>query len=223
MLLTRSGKPKQHEIGVAIGLDRRFNLLYQPLQGGQKFSVGTRILPAFLDLLSQVADLLQRQRDFSQSRSKLGGQAKLPHHCVLRSFHTRVQLDRQRLRATLAVRRELHGVVARHCQRSGRSPERSANTFRQRVTKIPYESVHSCLGQKRLRVAQPVELKLHVIWVGLVQFVVARKSSHQLSFRVEDLQLDGGRGFFLQVIIQHRSFRRVRSQSLIHRHRRALI
>src|SRR2546430_5454418 len=35
---SRSGKPKQHEIGVAIGLDRRFHLLYQPLQGRQKRS-----------------------------------------------------------------------------------------------------------------------------------------------------------------------------------------
>ena len=86
-----------------MGLDRRFNLFLQPSQNLLQLGAVGRILLARVDLLSEVTDLLQRQRNFAQSRCDPGGQPKLPHERILRRFHTRIQLDRQRLRAALAV------------------------------------------------------------------------------------------------------------------------
>src|SRR5216684_2831062 len=152
MLSARWGKPKQSKIAVAIGLDCRFNLFLKFLQSREKLGVAARLLLACLDLLSDVTDLLYRHRNFTQSRRNPGGQLKLPHQSVLRCFHARIQLDRQRLRAAFAVGCELHSIFTRHRQRAGWSPERTANALRQRVMKVPHESVHSRPGQKRLRV-----------------------------------------------------------------------
>ena len=112
MLFARKRESKQSKFSITIGLDRRFHFLLQFLQSRQEFGVAARLLLARVDLLSEVAGMLQRHRDFTQSCCKLRSQSKLPVEHVLRRFHTRIQLDRQRLRAALAVRRELHRVVS---------------------------------------------------------------------------------------------------------------
>src|SRR5438445_2174581 len=191
VLLARKSLPKQSKICVTIGLDRRFHPLFQFLQCRQKLAAGAGILLARVDLLSQIAGLLQRYRDFTQSCCKFRRQAELSRQRVWLRFHAWVQLNNQRLRGALAVRRKFHRIVARHRQWSCRAPERSPNALRQRVSKVPDESVHSCVCQKRFRVAHPLHLNWHVVRICLVQDVIARKSPNQLSFGVEDFQLDG--------------------------------
>src|SRR5207249_4054883 len=114
VLLARKSLPKQSKICVTIGLDRRFHPLFQFLQCRQKLAAGAGILLARVDLLSQIAGLLQRYRDFTQSRCKFRRQAELPRQRVGLRFHAWVWLDSQRLRAALAVRRKFHCVVTWH-------------------------------------------------------------------------------------------------------------
>src|SRR6266705_2707114 len=170
MLAARWGQSKQPKVGITIGFDRCFNLLHQALQSRQKLGVAARLLLTRVNLLSQVADLLRCYRNFTQSRGELGRQAKLPRELLLRRFHARIQFDRQRLCAAFAVRRELHGVVAWHCQGSGRSPERAAHALRRCVTKIPDESVRrldsSYARRHHSRIASPVFLQRRRFPVG---------------------------------------------------------
>src|SRR5207249_10930724 len=70
------------------------------------------------------------------------------------------------------------------------SPERSAHALRHRIAKVPDESVHARLRQKRFRIAHPLHLNWHVVGICLVQDVIARESPHQVSFGVEDFQLN---------------------------------
>src|SRR5690349_6786133 len=70
VLLARQSLPKQSKICIAIGFHRCFRFLFQFLQSCQKLAVAAGILLARVDLLSQIADLLQRNRDFTQSCCK---------------------------------------------------------------------------------------------------------------------------------------------------------
>src|SRR5260370_12413663 len=145
MVFAWSSESKQHELGVAVRLHRRFHLFTQPLQSRQQLAVAMRVLLARFNLLSEVAYLLQRRRDFTQSRCQLPCQLKLPNQRALSCLPSRLHLDCQRLFAALSVAAELHNVVSRHGQRTGLSAERGANAPLRRVLQVPDDPVHARL------------------------------------------------------------------------------
>src|SRR6266568_38210 len=79
MVFAWSRESKQHELGVAVRLHRRFHLFTQALQSHQQLAVAMRVLLARFNLLSEVAYLLQRRRGFTQSCCQLPCQLKLPN------------------------------------------------------------------------------------------------------------------------------------------------
>ena len=142
------------------------------------------------------AELLQRRVRREDVVIRLLRKRELLLQAFRRRLYAWIHAHDKRLRETLAVDRQLHGVRSGHhprrCwRRRGGVRDRGDRIThaagRRRVMQVPHEAMHSRRGRQRMHRTDPIPRNLPLVFRRLC-FVAARVAANELAAAVEDFE-----------------------------------